>query len=67
MGLAFTTGLYTIFGGMRVIMYTAVLQAPVLIFGSVCILYMGLHVLGHGSLVDGLACHPHGGRATMST
>ena len=53
LGLAFTTGLYTIFGGMRVIMYTAVLQAPVLIFGSVCILYMGLHVLGHGSLVDG--------------
>ena len=53
LGLALTTGLYTIFGGMRVIMYTAVLQAPVLIFGSVCILYMGLHVLGHGSLVDG--------------
>ena len=53
LGLAFTTGLYTIFGGMRVIMYTAVLQAPVLIFGSVCILYMGLHVLGHGSLIDG--------------
>jgi SSS family solute:Na+ symporter len=53
LGLAFTTGLYTVFGGMRVIMYTAVLQAPVLIFGSACILYMGLHVLGHGSLVDG--------------
>jgi SSS family solute:Na+ symporter len=53
LGLAFTTGLYTVFGGMRVIMYTAVLQAPVLIFGSVCILYMGLRVLGHGSLVDG--------------
>jgi SSS family solute:Na+ symporter len=53
LGLAFTTGLYTIFGGMRVIMYTAVLQAPVLIFGSVCILFMGLRVLGHGSLIDG--------------
>jgi SSS family solute:Na+ symporter len=53
LGLAFTTGLYTVFGGMRVIMYTAVLQSPVLILGSVCILYMGLHVLGHGSLVDG--------------
>src|ERR1035441_6708139 len=53
LGLAFTTGLYTIFGGMRVIMYTAVLQSPVLIFGSVCILYMGLRVLGHGSLIDG--------------
>src|ERR1700690_85960 len=53
LGLAATTGLYTIFGGMRVIMYTAVLQTPVLIFGSVCILFMGLHVLGHGSLAEG--------------
>ena len=53
LGLAFTTGLYTIFGGMRVIMYTAVLQAPVLIFGSLCILFVGLHKLGHGSLIDG--------------
>ncbi len=53
LALAATTGLYTIFGGMRVIMYTAVLQAPVLIFGSVCILYMGLRVLGHGSIIDG--------------
>src|ERR1039457_3867973 len=53
LGLALTTGLYTIFGGMRVIMYTAVLQSPVLILGSVCILFMGLRVLGHGSLIDG--------------
>ena len=53
LSLAFTTGLYTIFGGMRVIMYTAVLQAPVLIFGSLCILYVGLNTLGHGSLIDG--------------
>jgi SSS family solute:Na+ symporter len=53
LGLAFTTGLYTIFGGMRVIMYTAVLQTPVLIGGSLAILYIGLHKLGHGSLVEG--------------
>lgn len=53
LSLAFTTGLYTIFGGMRVIMYTAVLQSPVLIFGSLCILYFGLKELGHGSLLDG--------------
>lgn len=52
-GLAFTTGLYTVFGGMRVIMYTAVLQSPVLILGSLFILYMGLHKLGHGSLIEG--------------
>ncbi|MDR0533645.1 MAG: sodium:solute symporter [Verrucomicrobiales bacterium] len=53
LGLALTTGLYTIFGGMRVIMYTAVLQSPVLIFGSLCILYFGLHELGNGSLWEG--------------
>jgi solute:Na+ symporter, SSS family len=53
LGLAFTTGLYTVLGGLRVIMYTAVLQAPVLILGSVCILYAGLNLLGHGSLIAG--------------
>jgi SSS family solute:Na+ symporter len=53
LGLAFTTGLYTVLGGLRVIMYTAVLQAPVLILGSVCILYAGLSALGHGDLLAG--------------
>lgn len=53
LGLALTTGIYTIFGGMRVIMYTAVLQTPVLLAGSMCILYFGLRELGHGSLLAG--------------
>src|SRR6185437_13339535 len=53
LGLALTTGLYTVLGGLRVIMYTAVLQAPVLILGSLCILYEGLRALGHGSLLTG--------------
>ena len=53
LGLAFTTGLYTVLGGLRVIMYTAVLQTPVLIFGSVCILYIGLQQLGGGSFLTG--------------
>jgi solute:Na+ symporter, SSS family len=53
LGLAFTTGLYTVLGGLRVIMYTAVLQAPVLILGSVCILYAGLNALGHGDILAG--------------
>ena len=53
LSLAFTTGLYTALGGLRVIMYTAVLQAPVLILGSLCILYSGLSALGSGSLIDG--------------
>jgi SSS family solute:Na+ symporter len=50
LGLAATTGLYTVLGGLRVIMYTAVLQAPVLILGSLSILFCGLSVLGHGDL-----------------
>jgi SSS family solute:Na+ symporter len=53
LGLAFTTGLYTVLGGLRVIMYTAVLQTPVLILGSICILYGALNALGHGSLQAG--------------
>ena len=53
LGLAATTGLYTVLGGLRVIMYTAVLQAPVLILGSLCILFSGLNVLGHGDLAAG--------------
>jgi SSS family solute:Na+ symporter len=53
LGLAATTGLYTVLGGLRVIMYTAVLQAPVLILGSLCILFSGLSVLGHGDLAAG--------------
>jgi solute:Na+ symporter, SSS family len=53
LGLAATTGLYTVLGGLRVIMYTAVLQAPVLILGSLSILFCGLNVLGHGDLMAG--------------
>ncbi len=53
LGLAVTTGFYTVLGGLRVIMYTAVLQAPILILGSVFILYSGLSVLGHGDVLTG--------------
>jgi SSS family solute:Na+ symporter len=53
LGLAGTTGLYTVLGGLRVIMYTAVLQAPILILGSVGILVAGLSVLGNGDPAAG--------------
>ncbi len=52
-GLAIVTGIYTTVGGMRVIMYTAVLQTPVLLLGSFFILFIGLATLGHGSLISG--------------
>ena len=53
LGLAFATGIYTAIGGLRVIMYTAVLQTPVLLFGSICILLIGLTKLGSGNLFVG--------------
>jgi SSS family solute:Na+ symporter len=53
LGLCIATGIYTAIGGLRVIMYTAVLQTPVLLFGSFCILLIGLTKLGGGSLFSG--------------
>ncbi len=44
--LGVITGLYTIFGGMKSVLYTSVLQTPVLIIGSVVILVVGLDKLG---------------------
>jgi SSS family solute:Na+ symporter len=53
LGLAVLTGIYTAIGGLRVIMYTAVLQTPVLLFGSICILAIGLAKLGGGDMFAG--------------
>jgi len=46
LSLVIVTGLYTIFGGMKSVLYTSVLQAPILIIGSVVILIVGLSQLG---------------------
>jgi SSS family solute:Na+ symporter len=40
------TGLYTIFGGLRAVIYTEVMQAVVLILGSVTLMFIGLHAVG---------------------
>ena len=40
------TGLYTIFGGLRAVIYTEVMQAVVLIVGSVTLMFIGLHAVG---------------------
>ena len=45
-GLVVITGLYTIFGGMKAILYTSVLQTPILLFGSIVILVVGLIKVG---------------------
>jgi solute:Na+ symporter, SSS family len=46
LSLVVLTGLFTIFGGMKAVLYTSVLQAPVLIIGSVVILVVGLNKVG---------------------
>ena len=45
-GLVIITGIYTIFGGMKAVMYTSVLQTPVLLIGSIVIVFVGLSKLG---------------------
>ena len=40
------TGIYTVLGGLRAVVYTDAMQALVLIVGSVCVTAFGLHALG---------------------
>ncbi len=45
-GLVILTAIYTIFGGMKSVLYTSVLQTPILLLGSLIILVLGLKALG---------------------
>ncbi len=45
-GLVILTAIYTIFGGMKSVLYTSVLQTPILLLGSLIILVLGLRELG---------------------
>jgi SSS family solute:Na+ symporter len=45
-GLVIITGIYTVFGGMKSVLYTSILQTPVLLLGSIVILIVGLYKLG---------------------
>lgn len=45
-GIVIFTGLYTIVGGMKAVIYTETLQTVVLILGSVIITYLGLQEVG---------------------
>ncbi len=46
LSLVLVTGIYTVLGGMRSVLYTSVLQVPVLLAGSIAILVIGLSRLG---------------------
>ncbi|OIP84884.1 MAG: Na+/glucose cotransporter [Porphyromonadaceae bacterium CG2_30_38_12] len=45
-GLVLITALYTVIGGMKSVLYTSVLQTPILLFGSMIIVFLGLKELG---------------------
>jgi SSS family solute:Na+ symporter len=45
-GLILITALYTVIGGMKSVLYTSVLQAPILLLGSLVILVLGLKEVG---------------------
>jgi SSS family solute:Na+ symporter len=57
-GLVAVTGLFTVLGGMKAVLYTSILQAPVLIIGSIVILFMGLSAVGGWSEVERI-CGPN--------
>ena len=45
-GLVVITGIYTVIGGMKSVLYTSILQTPVLLIGSITIVVIGLAKVG---------------------
>ncbi len=45
-GLVVLTGIYTTLGGMKAVLWTSVLQTPILLIGSITVLIVGLVKLG---------------------
>ena len=45
-GVVVFTGMYTVIGGMKAVIYTETLQAIILIIGSIIITYLGLQEVG---------------------
>ncbi len=45
-GLVLITAVYTVVGGMKSVLYTSVLQTPILLLGSIIILVLGLRAVG---------------------
>lgn len=45
-GLVVITALYTVIGGMKSVLYTSILQTPILLLGSLVILVLGLKAVG---------------------
>ncbi|HUW93145.1 MAG TPA: sodium:solute symporter [Bacteroidales bacterium] len=45
-GLVVLTGLYTVLGGMKAVLWTSIIQTPVLLIGSIAVLVLGLMKIG---------------------
>ena len=45
-GLVLLTAVYTVVGGMKSVLYTSVLQTPILLLGSIIIVVLGLKAVG---------------------
>ncbi len=46
-------GTYTIYGGLKAVVWSDLLQGGALILGGAIVALMGLHMLGDGSIIDG--------------
>lgn len=55
LGLIAITAVFTVFGGMKGVMTLSAIQTPILIIGSFLVLFLGLGILGDGSISDGWA------------
>lgn len=52
-GLIAVTAIFTVFGGMKGVMTLSAIQTPILIIGSFLVLFLGLSMLGDGSISEG--------------
>ncbi len=53
LGLIAITAVFTVFGGMKGVMTLSAIQTPILIIGSFLVLFLGLGILGDGSISEG--------------
>ena len=54
-GLIAITAVFTVFAGMKGVMTLSTIQTPILIIGSFLVLFLGLNMLGDGSITEGWA------------
>ena len=62
-GLIAITAVFTVFGGMKGVMTLSSIQTPILIIGSFLVLFLGLNLLGDGSIVAGWTTRMDNARA----